>query len=115
MKRKMAVLLVGMMSFGITAHAQDSAPLHLVQTITLDAAVQGKFDHMAVDIAGGRVFLTAPQHHSVQVFDFKSGKWMDTVTGLGKPAGSVYLPETNQGLGSVEGPGKGSVIVGSTD
>jgi len=114
MKRKMAVLLVGMMSFGITVHAQDSAPLHLVQTITLDAAVQGKFDHMAVDIAGGRLFLTAPQHHSVQVFDLKSGKWMHSVTGLGKPAGIVYLPETNQVLVSDGEPGSCKIIDGST-
>jgi DNA-binding beta-propeller fold protein YncE len=114
MKCKMAVLLVGLMWLEITARAQKSAPFHLVQTITMDAGVQGKFDHMAVDVNGDRLFLTAPQHHTVEVFDLKSGKWTHSITGLGKPAGIVYVPKTDQVLVSDGEPGSCKIIDGST-
>ncbi len=114
MKCKTTLLLVGLMWFGITAGAQKPAPLHLVQTITMDAGVQGKFDHLAADVNGNRLFLTAPQHHSVEVFDLKSAKWMRSITGLGKPAGIVYLPKTDQGLVSDGEPGSCKIIDGST-
>src|SRR5712692_7644652 len=76
--------------------AQPPAPLHLVQTLKMEKGVTGRFDHMAVDIQGGRLFLTAADHHSIQIFDLKNGKWIRSVTGLGKPAGIVYVPETNR-------------------
>jgi hypothetical protein len=38
----------------------------------MDPSVEGKFDHRAVDVKGGRLFLTAPKHHSIEVFDLKS-------------------------------------------
>jgi DNA-binding beta-propeller fold protein YncE len=114
MKCKIAVVLVGLMGFRITAGAQKPAPLHLVQTITMDASVQGKFDHLAVDVNGNRLFLTAPQHHTVEVFDLKSAKWMRSITGLGKPAGIVYLPKTDQVLVSDGEPGSCKIIDGST-
>jgi DNA-binding beta-propeller fold protein YncE len=114
MKCKMAVLFVWLTWIGITARAQESGPLHLIQTITMDAGVEGKFDHMAVDVKGDRLFLTAPQHHTIEVFDLKAGKWMRSVTGLGKPAGIVDVTETNQILVSDGEPGSCTIVDGST-
>jgi hypothetical protein len=105
MKCKTAVLFTWLIFLGVTAPAQESAPLHLVQTITMSAGVEGKFDHMAVDVKGDRLFLTAPQHHTIEVFDLKTGKWMRSVTGLGKPAGISYIAETNHVLFSDGEPG----------
>jgi len=113
MKYTMAILLV-LGCYAGAAPAQNTAPLHLVQTITMDPSVEGKFDHMAVDVKGERLFLTAPKHHSIEVFDLKSGRSLHSVTGLGKPAGIVYLPASNQVLFSDGEPGSCAILDAST-
>jgi DNA-binding beta-propeller fold protein YncE len=114
MKNILAILMVWLGCYAGAAAAEDTAPLHLVQTITMDPSVEGKFDHMAVDVKGERLFLTAPKHHSIEVFDLKSGKLLHSVTGLGKPAGIVYLPASNQVLFSDGEPGGCSILDAST-
>jgi len=61
MKNTLAILVVCLGLYAGAALAQNTAPLHLVQTITMDPSVEGKFDHLAVDVNGGRLFLTAPK------------------------------------------------------
>jgi DNA-binding beta-propeller fold protein YncE len=108
MKRAFAGLIC-VVCLGVAIESQPAAPLHLVQRLTMDKGVTGRFDHMAVDIKGGRLFLTAADHHSIQIFDLKTGKWLRSVTGLGKPAGIVYVPETNRVLFS-DGAGSYNVL-----
>src|SRR6266850_635579 len=105
--------LIWVAGLGAAIQLQSPAPLHLVQTLAIDKGVTGRFDHMAVDITGRRLFLTAADHHSIQIFDLKSGKWMRSVTGLGKPAGIVYVPETNRVLFS-DGAGSYNVLDAAT-
>src|SRR5712692_4464770 len=99
---------------GAAVQSQSPAPLHLVQKLTMDKSVTGKFDHMAVDIQGGRLFLTAAEHHSIEVFDLKSGKWMRSIPGLGKPAGIVYVPDTNRVVFSDGVPGSCNILDAAT-
>src|SRR5438093_7341319 len=96
-----------------SAQSPSPAPLRLVQTLTMEKGVTGRFDHMAVDVQGGRLFLTAADHHSIQIFDLRSGKWMRSITGLGKPAGIVYVPDTNRVLFS-DGAGSYNVLDAAT-
>lgn len=114
MKCKAVVVLMCLACIGTAVWAQEPAPLKRVQTLTMDAGITGKFDHMAIDIKGDRLFLTAAQHHSIEVFDLKNGKWMRSISGLGKPAGIVYLPQTNQVVFSDGEPGSCNVIDAST-
>ena len=97
----MKLAISGLICFACLAtgvQAQPSAPLRLVQRLTMDKGVTGRFDHMAVDVQGGRLFLTAADHHSIRILDLKSGTWMRSITGLRKPAGIVYVPETDRVL-----------------
>jgi DNA-binding beta-propeller fold protein YncE len=112
-KVSFCILLFGF-ALAAICDAQESGPLRLVQTITMDPSITGRFDHMAVDVAGNRAFLTAADHHSIEVFDLKAGKWMRSISGLGKPAGIVYLPKTNQVLFSDGEPGSVNVLDAST-
>jgi hypothetical protein len=66
MRNTLAILVVCLGWCAGAVLAQNTAPLHLVQTITMDPSVEGKFDHMAVDVKGGRLFLTAPNYLFVQ-------------------------------------------------
>src|SRR3954471_9891434 len=112
-KLSFCIFLFGFALAGMCV-AQDSGPLRLVQTITMDPRITGRFDHMAVDVAGNRAFLTAADHHSIEVFDLKTGKWMRSISGVRKPAGSVYLPKTNQVVCSDGEPGSVNVLDAST-
>jgi len=65
-------------------------PLTLAATITL-AGVQGRIDHLAVDIAHERLFLAALGNNTVEVIDVKAGKRIHTIPGLQEPQGLLYL------------------------
>jgi DNA-binding beta-propeller fold protein YncE len=113
MKRTTGFPVIALAVATLSLHAENG-PLRLVQKLPMDKSVVGKFDHMAVDVQGGRLFLTAAEHHSIEVFDLKSGKWMRSITGLGKPAGIVYLPDTNRVVFSDGQPGTCNILDGST-
>ena len=69
MKRLLLVPLVVFIALGIKVQGEETAPLKLVQTITLPAAIKGHFDHFEVDLKGGRLFATPEGYKSVLVFD----------------------------------------------
>ncbi len=72
-----------------TLSAQSPAPLSLSRTIPL-LGVTGKFDHLASDAAGHRLFIAATGNHSVEVIDLRTDKVEQSITGLGKPHGLAW-------------------------
>ena len=66
----------------------------LTRTIPLPGVV-GRFDHLAIDIAGNRLFIAATTNHSVEVIDLKSNKVQQSITGLGKPHGLAWVAATS--------------------
>lgn len=77
------------------ASAQTNQPLHLEKTIELPD-VQGRIDHMSVDVKGQRLFVSALGNNTVEVIDIKAGKRVKTITGLAEPQGVLYVPATDQ-------------------
>jgi len=77
-----------------TAPAQEGAPLRLVQTIPLPH-VEGRMDHMAVDLQSQRLFVAALGNNTLEVLDLQAGTHLHTITGLHEPQGVVFLPESN--------------------
>jgi len=78
-----------------TAHSQTTTPLTLQHTIVLPG-VTGKFDHFAIDEAGGRLFAAAGGNHAVLVIDLASGKIAQTLPGVGKPHGIAWIPDRSR-------------------
>ena len=66
-------------------------PLKLVATTPLPG-FSGDFDHFGADLKGNRLFLTAEEHKTVEVFDLRSGKQIHSITGFVEPHAMVYLP-----------------------
>jgi hypothetical protein len=66
--------------------------LALDKTIPLPG-VEGRIDHMTVDVAGQRLFMAALGNNTVEVLDLKSGKLIQSVSGFAEPQGMVYVPE----------------------
>jgi DNA-binding beta-propeller fold protein YncE len=77
------------------ALAQDKAPLELSKTIALEG-VQGRFDHLAVDVKGNRVFMAASGSNAVLVVDFVQGKVLHRLDGQAEPQGVAFMPELNR-------------------
>ena len=75
--------------------AEEAGPLRLIQTIPL-RNVEGRIDHMAVDLKGERLFIAALGNNTVEIVDLRAGKHMGTIGGLHEPQGVAFVPEFNK-------------------
>src|SRR6266568_3904915 len=96
MKKWVFVLLTVFIALGATVQSQETAPLKLLQTITLPPDVKGHFDHFEVDVKGNRLFATAESYKAVLVFDLKTGKPVHTISGIEKPHAVLYREDLNR-------------------
>lgn len=96
MKKRFLVLMTVFIAFGIEAQGQGAAPLKLVQTFTLPAAVKGHFDHFEIDPKGSRLFATPEDYKAVLVFDVKTGKLIHTIGGIGRPHAVLFREDVNR-------------------
>src|SRR6202047_1876041 len=95
----------------VSGHSQSRQdPLRLVQTISIPG-VEGRFDHLAVDLKGKRLFLAAQAHRSVEVFDLAAGKRIHSVGGIGEPHAERYVPASNQLLVSIGDEAEGALKI----
>lgn len=95
MRTYLALGLAALGVLALQAYAQDKAPLQLVQTIPLPN-VQGRFDHLDVDVSGKRLFVAAVESGSIEVVDLGAGKWTRSIPGFKTPTEPVYVPELNK-------------------
>src|SRR5262245_37667202 len=95
MKLLWNVFLMGVMSLTVNAHAGEPTPLRSVQTIPLPN-VEGRIDHMAVDLRGERLFVAALENNTIEVLDLRAGKRIHSITGLYEPQGVGFIPEFNK-------------------
>lgn len=103
---------------GVLAPFPAVAQLKLVQHMEFPGNVEGKFDHFGVDLKHGRLFATPESAQAVEVFDLRTGKYLQTIHGLGEAHSIVYREDLNKlyvADGGVEG-GQGSlqIIDGTT-
>jgi DNA-binding beta-propeller fold protein YncE len=94
MRRK---IIVGILPFLFAAfvNAQTNEPLKLEKTIQLPD-VQGRIDHMSIDVKGQRLFVSALGNNTVEVIDLKAGKRANTISGLKEPQGVLYVPGSDR-------------------
>lgn len=79
------------------ADADDvsSVTLHLAQTVSLPG-VEGRIDHLAVDLPGRRLFLCALGNNTLEVIDLAKGTRVHSISGLGAPQGVAYIAAANR-------------------
>jgi DNA-binding beta-propeller fold protein YncE len=94
--------------------AESAAPLRLLSSVDL-SGIDGAFDHFGVDVKGGRLFLAAEEHHTVEVYDLQTGKAVHSIGGFDSPHSIVFAPDVNR-LFIVDGGKGGSceVLDGTT-
>lgn len=71
------------------------------QSLVLDQrielpSVQGRLDHLAIDVEGERLFVAALGADSVEVIDLRAGKRIARLQPLHEPQGVAYSPESRR-------------------
>jgi DNA-binding beta-propeller fold protein YncE len=90
----MRILMI-LVAFGALAWGQAAQPLRLEKTIELPD-VQGRIDHLSVDLKGERLFVAALGNNTVEIIDIKGGKRAKTIAGLREPQGVRYVPDMDR-------------------
>jgi DNA-binding beta-propeller fold protein YncE len=95
------------------AAAQESPALTPKNPIRL-SKVEGRMDHMSVDVKGQRLFATAFDNHTLEVIDLKTGRQIHTIPDLNEPQGAYFDPETNRLFVACGGDGTVKIFDGTT-
>src|SRR5215470_17473995 len=95
MKFLFALLSTALMIAVPRAHAEEALVLRSVQTIPLPN-VEGRIDHLAVDVKGQRLFVAALGNNTVEVIDLKAGQRIQSLAGFREPQGVGFVPESNR-------------------
>jgi DNA-binding beta-propeller fold protein YncE len=77
----------------VFASAQMPSPLSLSHAIPLPGVI-GRFDHLAIDTQGNRLFVAATGKHSVEVVNLDTDKIQQSISNLGKPHGLAWVAES---------------------
>lgn len=95
MKIRSVTLLAAVLAFGVALRAAESNALRQVQTIPLPN-VEGRIDHMGVDVQTQRLFVAALGNNTLEVLDLRAGKRLTSITGLQEPQGVFFVPRENK-------------------
>jgi len=90
-----ALLLWGLFFLCGMAAAQEPPALTPKNPIPL-TKVEGRMDHLGVDVKGRRLFATAFDNHTLEVIDLKTGRQVHTIPDLDEPQGSFYDAANNR-------------------
>jgi DNA-binding beta-propeller fold protein YncE len=72
-----------------------AAPLTLAGVTKLPK-YKGDFDHFAVDLKGGTLFLAGEDGAALEVFDLGSGAYVRSIKGYGVPHSLLMMPQTSE-------------------
>lgn len=106
MNRLLLIFSLYFACLNIATAKEKPQPFKISKTISLPG-VQGKFDHMAFDTKGQRLFLAAKGNNSVEVIDVRKGKTLFSIKQVQAPQGVLYLAEKDMLL--VCGGGDGTL------
>jgi DNA-binding beta-propeller fold protein YncE len=84
-----------LIAIAATSWGQAAQPLRLEKTVELDG-VQGRIDHLSIDVKGKRLFVSALGNNTLEIIDLKSGKRVKTIAQLKQPQGVLFVAKTNR-------------------
>jgi DNA-binding beta-propeller fold protein YncE len=90
---RIGIVLLSLATVWGQSHASE--PLKLETTISM-SDVQGRIDHISVDLNNQRLFVAALGNNSVEVLDIKGAKRLHTISGLHEPQGVLYAQGENR-------------------
>lgn len=93
--------------------ASGQAPFTAVGTIDLPG-VEGRIDHLAVDMAAQRLYVAALGNNTVEVLDLKSSSHAKSVPGFREPQGIAVVPDAKL-VAVANGQGEGLQFIDASD
>jgi DNA-binding beta-propeller fold protein YncE len=91
------------------AATNSEAPVTLIKSTPVPDVTDGDFDQFAVDFKRNHLFVSAEDHHSLELFDLKTGEHLQSISGVKLPHGLAYDAPTDELL--VEDGGDSALIV----
>jgi len=88
-------ILLMIVACAVVSWAQAAQPLRIEKSIEMPE-VQGRIDHLSIDVKGQRLFVSALGNNTLEVIDVKSGKRVKTISGLKEPQGALYVAESDR-------------------
>ena len=70
-------------------------PISLLVAVPLNG-VEGRLDHLAVDVASHKLFVAALENHSVEIVDLAKHRHVHRLTAINEPQGLLFLPGQNR-------------------
>ena len=98
---------------GVPSPSGSTKILRFTQTIPLPN-VEGRIDHISIDLKGQRMFIAALGNNSVEVLDLNAGKLIHSISDLSEPQGLFFIPERNQVYVTNGGNGLCEIFDGSS-
>jgi YVTN family beta-propeller protein len=97
------------LAFGAILAASQAAPEPLSAAGVIPMpGVEGRIDHLAIDLAGKRLFVAALGNNTVEVIDISAMRVIKSIGGLHEPQGIRFLPDRNRVV--VANGGDGSTV-----
>jgi DNA-binding beta-propeller fold protein YncE len=107
------LFFVTLLLLGGKVSGQASPALSLKSRIRL-SKVEGRMDHLGVDVQGQRLFATAFNNHTLEVIDMKTGRQVHSIPNLDEPQGAFYDPATHRLFVACGGDGTVKIFDGTT-
>src|SRR6266849_7511105 len=109
----MTIFFLNLFFLSGAALGQESPALSPKNPIRL-TKVEGRMDHLGVDVKGRRLFATAFDNHTLEVIDLKTGRQVHTIPNLDEPQGSYYDAAANRLFVACGGDGAVKIFDGAT-
>jgi len=90
-----------------------AATLKLIQTIPLQG-VEGRIDHLSIDIKGQRLFVAALGNNTVEILDLTTRKLIHSISNLSEPQSALFIPNLNRIFVTNGGNGVCDIFDGSS-
>jgi DNA-binding beta-propeller fold protein YncE len=112
-KQMMALFFLSFLALSGSTSGQEEPALSPKDPIHL-TKVEGRMDHLGIDVKGKRLFATAFDNHTLEVIDLKTGRQVHTIANLDEPQGSFYDAANNRLFVANGGDGTVRIFDGTT-
>jgi DNA-binding beta-propeller fold protein YncE len=110
----MRLILVAATIAVVSSQAETGrAPFSPVGTIALPG-VEGRIDHLAVDMGAQRLYVAALGNNTVEVLDLMSSRHIKSISGFREPQGVAFLPDLKL-VAIANGQGEGVQFIDASD
>lgn len=91
----------------------QQAPVTLLHNIAIPG-IEGDFDFLTADLKRGHLFAAAEDHHSIEMFDLKTGEHLQSIPGVKTPHAMAYVADRDE-LFVADGGDSSCIILSGSD